>query len=100
MKNDLSTLSLKNSLVKFKDFVVRYRFVIFIIIVSLIIGFMFIRIAIMSTAVPNSQQEAEAKNVQVVEIDNESILIIKQLEDKNISIQALFDPGRYDPFSD
>jgi DNA-binding Xre family transcriptional regulator len=53
----------------------------------------------MANSEPTSNQISEAKLVQAVKLDENSILIIKQLEDKNINLEALFVPGRYDPFN-
>lgn len=100
MKNDLNITSVRDYGTTIKDFVVRYRFVLFITIVSLIIGFMFIRIASMSTSEPTEAQITEAEKVEVVKMSDDSVLVIQQLVDRNISIEALFDPGRYDPFND
>ena len=101
MKNDLNLTSIVDAFTNIKNFIVRYRFVIFILIISLILGFMFIRISKMSTAKPTSEQIAEAKaSIQVIKIDEDDIEAIKILEDRNINIEALFESGRYDPFND
>ena len=98
---DLNITSLKNKLTGVKNWVVRYRILLFVIVVSSVLGFMILRIAQMSTQEPTEQQKAEALlTVKVVKIDEKAITVIKQLESKNISIQTLFEPGRYDPFND
>ena len=100
MKNDLNISSLKDSINNAKEFIVKYRHVLFIILVASVVGFMFIRIAKMSTAEPKDYQINEVKTVQKLKLNEDSIEIIQNLQDRNISIQALFDPGRYDPFND
>ena len=62
---------------------------------------MILRIAQMSTMEPIPQQKTEAlQSIKIVKIDESAITVIKQLENKNIAIDTLFDPGRYDPFND
>jgi hypothetical protein len=100
MKQDLKTLSIKDNLIAVKDSIIKYRHILFTVLVSAVLGFMFIRIATMSTSEPEDYQVAEAKIVKEIKLNEDSIQIIRQLEDKNISIQTLFDPGRYDPFND
>lgn len=99
MKKNTRNTSIRGSLISVKDYIVRHRFVLFIIIVAVIISFMFIRISMMSTAEPKSYEKAEAKSVKVIRIDEDSITVIKQLQDKNISIETLFSQDRYDPFN-
>lgn len=100
MKNDLSVTSIKDYAAKAKDIVIKYRHILFALLVAGVIGFMFLRIANMSTAEPEGYQINEAKTVQALKLNEDSIDIILSLQDRNISIEALFDPGRYDPFND
>jgi hypothetical protein len=98
---DLNVSSITSSIVSVKNWVVQHRIVLFIVIVSSVFGFMILRIAQMSTMEPTSQQKTEAlQSIKIVKIDESAITVIKQLEYKNIAIDTLFDPGRYDPFSD
>lgn len=100
MKN-LQSSQLLASLVTIKDLIVRYRIILFAFIIAIIMGFMILRISQMSTMEPSVQQKNDAlQSVKVVKIDESAINVIKQLESKDITIEALFDPGRYDPFQD
>lgn len=100
MKN-LNSQSLKASIVTLKDWIVKYRISIFIFIVATILGFMLLRISNMATLEPTDTQKVEAKaSIKIVRVNEDAISVIKNLQDKNISVETLFDPGRYDPFSD
>lgn len=100
MKNDISMTSIKDYATKAKDAVIKYRHILFALLVAGVLGFMFLRIANMSTAEPENYQVEEAKTIQALKLNEDSIDIILSLQDRNISIEALFDPGRYDPFND
>lgn len=100
MKNDLKTASLKDYAINTKEFIAKYRHILFALLVASVLGFMFLRIANMSTAEPEDYQINEAKSIQALKLNEDSIEVIQQLQSRNISIEALFDPGRYDPFND
>lgn len=97
---DLNILSLKDYFTNAKDFIVKYRQIIFAVLVASVISFMALRIAAMSTAQPESYQIEEAKTVKKLELNEKSIEMIQNLQDQNISINALFEENRYDPFND
>lgn len=97
----LDTSSLANNAASLKDWVVKYRVILFITIAASVIGYMIISIGAMSIVEPSQAQKDEAKkSVQVVEINETTIKTIKQLKSRDISIEALFKAGRYDPFND
>lgn len=100
MKNlDLS--SLKNTLNAIKNSIVKYRVSLFVIIVASVFGILIMGISNKAATEPTEQQINEAINsVKVVEVDDEAIRVVQQLQDNNIYITTLFDPGRVDPFSD
>lgn len=98
---DIHTPSVKDTLITIKNWLVRYRITLFIVSVTAVVAFMIFRISQMSTMEPTESQKAEAKqSVKVVKVNENTITIIKNLQGNNISIEALFEPGRYDPFND
>lgn len=98
---DLKLTPFINLAMSVKNWLIKYRVILFIVVVSSAYGFMILRIAQMSTIEPTQQQKSEALlSVKIVKINEEAITVIKQLEDQNISIETLLDPGRYDPFND
>ena len=98
---DLQLQSLTKYVTGVKNWIIKYRISLFVTAVAVAFGFMTLRIATMSTAEPTSQQKAEALvSIKVVKIDENAIEVINQLQDKNIPVETLFDPGRYDPFND
>jgi hypothetical protein len=86
-------------LTPFKNFILRYDVIIFIILVGLVFGFMTLKIANYSDKEPTSDQVDERKNsLRVVKLDDTAVQKIQQLEDQNINIESLFNNGRANPF--
>lgn len=79
----------------------KYSFILFFIVFAGLASYLVIRIGYLSRLEPSaeqiSQKTSETKNVTT---DTESILKLKELEGRNISIESLFDNGRTNPFED
>lgn len=98
---DIHSPSIKDTFTTMKNWLVRYRVTLFIVSGTAVLAFMIFRISQMSTMEPTDAQKTEAKqSVKVVKVNENTVTIIKNLQGNNISIEALFEPGRYDPFND
>ena len=98
--NNPSIQSIKAGIQSFINVLIRYRVVLFVTIVTVAIGFMLIRISAMATTEPTQNQKQEASaSIKVVKINESTVEVIKQLQSRDIKIEALFEPGRYDPFA-
>lgn len=77
----------------------RFGFVIFIVFVALLYGYVLLRINNLSNKEPS--QSAISQQVKAVSVPNIDDAVVKQLEslqDNSVSVQALFDQARSNPF--
>lgn len=82
-------------------FINRYSFILFLIIFASLAGYLVTRIGYLSGLEPSQAQiDKKLENVKKPTTDTESILKLKELEGRNISIESLFDNGRTNPFED
>lgn len=95
MKQGFGKLS--SRLVGFNAWVVRYRTILFLVVLSLLYGFIIYRINALTTIRPTSSditaQETKSPNIDKATIDN-----IQKLQDNSVNVQSLFDPSRNNPF--
>ena len=95
------SFSINKTYNSFKTFVVKYKITIFLVIACSLIGLILIDITRKADANPSQVQIDEAKkSVKVITFKKESIDVINNLREQNITIDTLFDPGRVDPFND
>lgn len=95
----LDTKDLLAKLTTFKNFIARYAVIIFIVIVSLVFAFLVYRIASYSNQEPNDDQiEERLSSFSSVKLDDETVQKIEELQDRNISLESLFNNGRANPF--
>jgi hypothetical protein len=76
-----------------------YSFVVFLVFVALIYGFVLLKINSLRSAQPSD--EAVSTQVQAAQIPHIDQLTVKQLEslqDNSVSVQTLFDQARSNPF--
>jgi hypothetical protein len=86
-------------LVVAKDWIARYAVIIFIVCVGLVFSFLTLRIASYSNQEPSDDQiEERLSTAQTVKLNNEAVQKIQELQDRNISLESLFDNGRNNPF--
>lgn len=97
MKLDVKDLLAK--LITFKNFVVRYIVIISILLVALVFAFLTYRIASYSNQEPNDDQiEERLSTFRSVKLDDAAVQKIEELQDRNISLESLFNNGRANPF--
>lgn len=95
-KKDFSQLatSVKNGFL-------RYRMIIFVVFVAIVYGFVFWQINKATNAAPSPLAVSDGKptNAKIQNIDAATIAKIEQLKDNSVSVKALFDKARNNPFS-
>lgn len=90
---------LKKQLSRLGSLVTRYSFIIFLVIFAGMAGFLVTRIGELSRAEPSQVEiDEKLKDIKMPKVDEEAIAKLKELEERNISIEALFDNGRTNPF--
>mgnify|MGYP001349947529 CR=1 FL=1 len=97
MKNSLKKLTGSLNLIVEKT--VRYSTILFLLTFAILAGYLVSRIGYLSQLEPTQTQiDQKISEVKKTKIDNEDIQKLKELEGRNISIEALFDNGRTNPF--
>lgn len=77
----------------------RYSFVLFLLVFASMAGFLVLRIGELSRAEPTQAEIDQAvSGIAPAKVDQDAIAKLKELQDKNVSIEALFDNGRTNPF--
>jgi hypothetical protein len=93
----LDNLTAKLTIVR--DRVGRYVVIIFVICVALVFGFLTLKISSYSNNEPNDTQiEERLSTLQTVKLNDEAVQKIEELQDRNISLESLFNNGRDNPF--
>ncbi len=99
MNLNLNSPTIKNQIVPIKNFVYRYSLILFILFVVVVLGFMTIRISYYSNLEPNEFQIEEKQTLlKPVKLDDNAVSKVNELQEKNITIESLFDNGRANPF--
>ena len=77
----------------------RYNFLMFIIFVSLLYGFVMLRISSLASTEPSSDAvSSHVKAAKVPKINESVVRQLESLQDNSVSVQALFDEARNNPF--
>jgi hypothetical protein len=99
-----TNLDLKNLVILLKRLLKgfkRYSLFLFIMVVLGVYGFLVYQIGNLSGAEPSQEVLTEELKVSKrLKVDQQAIDKIQQLEDQNVSVQALFKAARDNPFSD
>ena len=76
-----------------------YSFLIFILFVALLYGFVLMKINSLSQAEPTAEAvTGQVKAAQVPHIDEAVVKQLESLEDNSVSVQTLFNEARSNPF--
>lgn len=79
----------------------RYRVVAFVVIIAAIYGFMIYSISTLSSAQPDeSSISNEVTAIRIPKIDQSVVKQLEALRDNSVSVQALFDEARNNPFNE
>lgn len=79
--------------------IMRFRVLLFMVVLLLVYGFMVWRVNVLSTAEPDASAVAsKTQSLNTPKVDQATIDKIKQLQDNSVNVQALFDQARNNPF--
>lgn len=81
--------------------VARYRLPLFILIVAVVYGFVFLRINTLSNVQPTPESIASQNNpIKKAHIDKTVVKQLQSLRDNSVNVQALFEQARNNPFQE
>lgn len=99
MNADLKSITAK--IIPAISFLKRYVLIIFFVVLCGIYGFLTYRINSLTQADPDPEAVSEQlKMVPRPRVDQAAIDKMKQLEEENVEVQALFQDARNNPFSE
>lgn len=77
----------------------RYIFVIFMVFILGLYGFLFLRISALSNAQPSpAAVSSQVQAAQIPHIDQSVVNQLQSLQDNSVNVQALFNQARSNPF--
>jgi hypothetical protein len=77
----------------------RYSFLLFLVFVVLLYGFVVLRINNLSNAQPSDEAvSSQVQAAQVPHIDQSVVQQLQSLQDNSVSVQTLFNQARSNPF--
>jgi hypothetical protein len=80
--------------------VLKYKVLIFVLFIALVYGFVWIKINGYNNAQPSTQQvDSQVQAAALPHIDQKVLKQIQSLQDNSVSVQALFNQARNNPFS-
>lgn len=97
---DIKTLSTKVS--DALHVVVRYRVFLFFLLLAGTYGFLIFRISVLNNAEPGASRNAttQTQATPIPHIDANVVKQLQQLQDNSVSVQALFNQARNNPFQE
>ena len=102
MKNSKLNINLKSLPVLLEaivELVSRYAIILFFVLLVAIYGFVLLKINSLSNAQPsNTAVTSQVKTVAIPQIDPTVVKQIQNLQDNSVSVQALFNQARTNPF--
>lgn len=79
----------------------RYRVMIFVLFVVLVYGFVVYRINTLSGVEPSQTDiSAQSDPIRTAHVDKSVITQLQSLQDNSVSVKALFDQARSNPFQE
>ena len=102
MKNSKLNLNIKSLPVILEEIghlVSRYALILFLLLLVAVYGFVLLQIGSLSNAQPSSTAvSSQAQTVAIPHIDPTVVQQIQNLQDNSVSVQALFNQARTNPF--
>ena len=96
----MNTEAVNKELKLFPKQLLRYKVYIFAVALLLVYGFVAYRAHSLANASPTQTAVASQTTQSVPTIDPTTVSKINQLQDNSVSVQALFDQARQDPFAE
>lgn len=99
MFNKIQDSQLSNKINKFFKFLKRYQVVLFIVAVALLYSVVIIRINNLNNAEPTGTSvSSNIRSITLSRVDRTAVNKLKQLQNNSVSVKALFDQARNNPF--
>lgn len=77
----------------------KYNLILFVVLLGLLYGFLLFRITMLSGQQPSpAAVDSQVKSANVPKIDQRIVEQLQSLKDNSVSVQALFDEARNNPF--
>ncbi|MEO7364632.1 MAG: hypothetical protein ABIV43_03985 [Candidatus Saccharimonadales bacterium] len=93
--NKLNTAKIGTGILKAKH----YSFIIFLVVVASIYGFIMFRITTLSNIHPSEEAISSQVNAaKIPKIDERVVAQLKSLQDNSVNVKSLFDQTRSNPF--
>lgn len=80
--------------------VIRFRMPLFFAVLAVVYGFIIWRISVLSQAPASIDTGSQASSAAAPHIDQATVNKIEQLQDNSVSVKALFDQARQNPFNE
>ena len=81
--------------------IIRYRVLLFVVVVSVVYGYVVYMIGSLGSAQPSpASEDTSATNISVPKIDQSIVTQLQTLRDNNVSVQTLFEQARDNPFNE
>ena len=98
---ELNRQTLANLLGSVQQYTVRYAVIFFLLFVAAVYGFVLFKITSYSSSQPNdSDVSSQAKAFSVPRIPSSAVDQLQSLQDHSVSVKALFDAARNNPFQE
>lgn len=80
---------------------IKYKLVIFVLLVIGVYGYIFLTISALTGAQPSDEQVSEYSSpIKTTKVDKQVVKQLEQLQDNSGSVKALFDQARNNPFQE
>jgi hypothetical protein len=97
--NDISLTSLTKGFSAFGQKIGKYAFLLFLLFLAAIYGFVLYRINTLAAAEPTDEVTNQAVS-KAPHIDEDVVIQLENLKDNSVSVQTLFDEARSNPFQE
>jgi hypothetical protein len=98
-KSKLDTKALIDKLLVSLQKLRRYTILAFLVLAAAIYAFIFFRISSLSNAQPTADQvSSQVQASRVLHVDKTVVKQLQSLQDNSVSVKALFDQARTNPF--
>ena len=79
---------------------IRYRALLFVVLLAAVYGSLALHVRDLSSAQPDQSAVSSQSTLAQPHIDQATVSKIKQLQDNSVSVQALFNQARQNPFNE
>ena len=80
---------------------VKYKLLLFVLFIAGVYGFLVLTISSLSSMEPTREQISERSSpIKSAKVDKKIIRQLEQLQDNSVSVKALFDEARDNPFQE